>query len=250
MSLSSVVDVILSRRSIRRYARASIPLEHLNLIIEAGRRAPTDATLQLWTAIRITDLDLRARIAEAIRQPHVLEASEFFIFIADLYRPMKLLEYRGYRMGRVEELLLVFAAIDAALAAENMIIAAHSLGYGSCVIGGIQSIVGELTTWLKLPEKTYPLFGLTIGIPAENPPMRPRLPIDILFHENSYRVYSEEDLERAFKSMEFQAWGDWVKVLRRYLAEGGIFEVRNNYFLRVVRERGLAQENPRRTREV
>lgn len=237
--MTRLIEVILSRRSVRKFSKTPLPAEHLELIMEAGRRAPTDATLQLWTAIRISDSSLRAKIAEAINQPHVAEASEFFVFIADLYRPMRLLEHRGYRIGRVEELLLVFAAIDAALAAENMILAAQSLGYGSCVIGGVQNIARELIEWLGLPERTYPLFGLAIGVPAENPPERPRLPRDMLFHENKYRVYNEEDLERAFKSMEFQAWGDWVRVLRRYLAEGGVFEARNKEFLRLVRERKL-----------
>jgi len=232
--LSELVRVILSRRSVRKYARTPIPEEHLALIMEAGRRAPTDASLQLWSAVRVADASLRARIAELIRQQHVLEASEFFVFIADLYRVSELLKFRGYEVGDVWDILLVFAAIDAALAAENMAIAAQALGYATCFIGGIQDAVEILVDTLKLPRRTYPLFGLTIGIPAETPPERPRLPIDLLFHENSYRRYTSEDLERAFKSMEFPAWSDWLRVLTRYLAVGGTFERRNKMFRNLV----------------
>jgi nitroreductase len=137
--------------------------------MEASRRAPTDATLQLWTSIRISDRGLREKIGKAIGQEHVVDASEFFIFIADLYRLSKLLELRGYKLGDVEELLLLLATVDVALAAENMALAARALGYSSCFIGGIHNIAEEIIGWLGLPEKTYPLFGLTVGVPAENP---------------------------------------------------------------------------------
>jgi len=239
VDVTGFLGVVFSRRSVRRYVRASIPSEHLSLIMEAGRRAPTDATLQLWTSIRVSDFGLRERIAGALGQKHVLEASEFFVFIADLYRPSRLLEFKGYRLGDVEELLLLLAAVDAALAAENMVLAAQALGYGSCFIGGIHNIAGSIIEWLGLPEKTYPLFGLTIGIPAENPPERPRLPLDMLFHENRYREYVEGDLAKAYNSMEFQSWGDWLRVLRKYVAQGGVFEVRNREFLELARRQRL-----------
>jgi nitroreductase len=236
---ASFLNVIFSRRSVRSYVRTPIPEDHVLLIMEAGRRAPTDATLQLWTSIRISDRGLREKIGEAIGQEHVVDASEFFIFIADLYRLSKLLELRGYKLGDVEELLLLLAAVDAALAAENMALAAQALGYGSCFIGGIHNIAEEIIGWLGLPEKTYPLFGLTVGVPAENPPERPRLPLDMLFHVNRYREYSEEDLTKAYDSMKFQSWGDWLKVIKRYVAEGGVFGVRNREFLRLAREQKL-----------
>lgn len=239
MEKASFLNVIFSRRSVRSYVRTPIPEDHVLLIMEAGRRAPTDATLQLWTSIRISDRGLREKIGEAIGQEHVVDASEFFIFIADLYRLSKLLELRGYKLGDVEELLLLLAAVDAALAAENMALAAQALGYGSCFIGGIHNIAEEIIGWLGLPEKTYPLFGLTVGVPAENPPERPRLPLDMLFHVNRYREYSEEDLTKAYDSMKFQSWGDWLKVIKRYVAEGGVFGVRNREFLRLAREQKL-----------
>lgn len=239
MEKAGFLNVIFSRRSVRRYVRTPIPEDHVLVIMEAGRRAPTDATLQLWTSIRISDRGLREKIGEAIGQEHVVDASEFFIFIADLYRLSKLLEHRGYKLGDVEELLLLLAAVDAALAAENMALAAQALGYGSCFIGGIHNIAEEIIGWLGLPEKTYPLFGLTVGVPAENPPERPRLPLDMLFHVNRYREYSEEDLAKAYDSMKFQSWGDWLKVIKRYVAEGGVFGVRNREFLRLAREQKL-----------
>jgi nitroreductase len=112
--------------------------------MEASRRAPTDVTLQLWTSIRISDRGLREKIGKAIGQERVVDASEFFIFIAGLYRLSKLLELRGYKLGDVEELLLLLATVDVALAAENKALAAQALGYDSCFIGGIHNIAEEI----------------------------------------------------------------------------------------------------------
>ena len=140
--------VFQSHRSIRRFKPIDLPEEHVHLILEAGRRAPTDATLHLWSAIRL-DRELRKRIAELIGQQHVDEAGLFLVFIADLYRLERLLEYRGVEMGCVDTALLLFAAIDAALAAENMAVMAEALGYGTCFIGGIQNAVEEIIKILK-----------------------------------------------------------------------------------------------------
>ncbi|MCE4604620.1 MAG: nitroreductase family protein [Aeropyrum sp.] len=237
---AAVSKVFESHRSIRKYVKEPLPEHHLDLIMEAGRRAPTDATLHLWTALRIVDDKLRRRIADEIGQEHVYEAGEFFIFIADLYRLKRLLEYRGEKLGRVDRALLVFAAIDAALAAENMAVMAEALGYGTCFIGGVQNAAELIIRELGLPEKTYPLFGLTIGIPAEEPGVRPRLPRDLLFHENMYRDYSDSDLARAYESMSaYSRRRDWLRILKRYVAEGGYFESRSVEMWRLLKTQGF-----------
>lgn len=204
-----------------------MPEEHVALLMEAARRAPTDATLHLWSAVRVRDPARRARIADLIGQPHVAEASEFFVFVADLYRLRELLRYRGRELGGGRRALLLFAAVDAALAAENMALAAVSLGYATCFIGAVQNAPREVAAELELPELTYPLFGLTVGIPDEDPPQRPRLPLGMLFHVDRYRRYGEEDLKAAYEAMApITRSGDWLKILERYVAPGGYFESR------------------------
>lgn len=89
------LGVIESHVSIRRYRRVAIPEEHVKAIMEVARRAPTDAALHLWTAIRVKNEGIRSRIAEAVGQQHVYDAAEFFVFVADLYRLERLLSYRG-----------------------------------------------------------------------------------------------------------------------------------------------------------
>ena len=235
----AVASVILGHRSVRRYKRAEIPEEQLRLIIEAARRAPTDGSLHLWTAVRVRDPGIRRRISDLIGQEHVWEASEFFVFLADLYRPKRLVEHVGGVMAGSGVALFMFAAVDAALAAENMAIMAESLGYGICYIGGIQSAAREIIEMLGLPELTYPIFGLTIGVPAEDPPKRPRLPADMLVHEDRYRDYSGDDLDRAIGSMRGISRKGWAPILLRYLDKGGVFEGRNAYVRDLLEKQGI-----------
>ncbi len=235
-----VYEVFARHRSIRRYKREPIPEEHVRLILEAGRRAPTDATMHLWSAVRVKDRGVRGRIAELIGQSHVEEAAEFLVFLADLYRLRRLLEYRGEELAEDHYALLLFAAIDAALAAENMAVMAEALGYGTCFIGAVQNAASEIIELLGLPELTYPLFGLTIGVPAEDPPVRPRLPLEMLVHEDRYRDYSDEDLARAYEVMApYSRRRDWLRILKRYAARGGYFDERSAALRRLLAERGF-----------
>ncbi len=235
------LDTIMRHRSIRKYRpHVPLPRQHLEAILEAGRRAPTDATLHLWSAIRVVDLEKRRALAEAIGQEHVFTASEFLVFIADLHRLKRLLEYRGEAFLENHFALLLFAAVDAALAAENMAVAAESLGYGICFIGAVQNDPQTFIRLLGLPQLTYPLFGLTIGIPEEDPPLRPRLPIGLLVMEDRYRDLTASDLEDAYRSMaSITRSGDWMAVLRRYVSRDGYFNARAETMRTLMRSMGL-----------
>jgi len=179
----------------------------------------------------------KAEIARLIGQPHVEEGSDFFVFLADLYRLRELLRFRGSDLAEDRLALFVFAAVDAALAAENMALVATALGYGSCFIGAVQNAAGEIVKLLGLPPLTYPLFGLVVGVPDEDPPPRPRLPLEMLFHEGAYRRYAEEELAAAFRIMaKVTRSGDWLRLLERYAGRGGYFEARGGEMRRLLRE--------------
>ncbi len=239
-AVNSVVATILGHRSIRKYKRYKIPEEHINAIEEAAQRAPTDATLHLWTALRIDDQMKRATIAELIRQDHVAEASLFYIYTADLYRLYKILEHANIEHSEDDYALLIFAAIDAAIAAENMAIAAESLGYGTCFIGAVQNAASQIIQLLHLPTKTYPLFGLTIGLPAENPEKRPRLPREMLIHVDQYRSYDQDALDRAIQAMnKISRRRSWINIIARYAAKGGYFEARSREMKRLLGKQGF-----------
>ena len=235
-----VYRVLTGHRSIRRFKRVPIPEHHVRMILEAGRRAPTDASLHLWTAVRVSDEELRRRIAEATGQPHVAEAPLFLVFLADLHRLERLLRHRGEELGEVDNAFLILAAVDAGIAAQNMAVMAEALGYGTCFIGAVMSAARDVIRILRLPRRVLPLFGLAIGVPDEEPPLRPRLPLSMLVHENGYREYTAEELEEAYRVMApVTRRGDWLRLLKRYVGRGGVFEERSRELPELLREQGF-----------
>ncbi|SUG89245.1 oxygen-insensitive NADPH nitroreductase [Salmonella enterica subsp. enterica] len=75
---------------------------------------------------------------------------------------------------------------DTAMMGQNALTAAESLGLGGVYIGGIRNNIESVTELLKLPKHVLPLFGLCLGWPADNPDLKPRLPAELVVHENQY----------------------------------------------------------------
>ena len=86
--------------------------------------------------------------------------------------------------ARLEAFLL--AVIDATLFAQNLVLAFESLGYGICYIGGLRNHIAEVDRLLGLPTGVYPLYGLCVGVAAEQPMARPRLPLEAVYFEGRY----------------------------------------------------------------
>ena len=75
---------------------------------------------------------------------------------------------------------------DATLAIQNMMNAAESMGLGAVLLGSINNQPKELIKVLDLPKMTYPVLGIQVGIPDQEPQLKPRLPLDKIVFENEY----------------------------------------------------------------
>ncbi|QKK10154.1 MAG: NADPH-dependent oxidoreductase [Planctomycetota bacterium] len=157
--------------------------------------------------IRITQPDTRREIAAlAGNQPYIESAPAFFIICADSRRHRLLGEAHAKPYDTRLEAFLV-ATIDASLFAQNLTTAFESLGYGICYIGGIRSDLPRLDALLQLPEGVYPLFGLCVGTPAQDPSPRPRLPLDaVLMHDR----YDDDAVRRAVGEYD-QTYRDYLR---------------------------------------
>lgn len=231
----------------RRFKPVPLPEEDLEKLLFALQRAPTDASAQLYSALRVTDPALRDRIAHLSgEQEHIRQAAEFFVFLADIHRLERLLAHRGEAMAFWPRTALHFALIDAALAAAYLALTAESLGYGVCFIGGVLNGVEALIDLLGLPPGVLPAVGLAVGVPDEEGPPRPRVPRALVVHENRYRPYTPEDLEAAYAAMApYSRVGDWGRVLRRYFAQGGTMAGREGPYGRALVRQGLDPDLPR-----
>jgi len=163
----SLLDVILNRRSIRRYENKEIPKEVLDKIVEAGRQSPSAANRQPYRFVIVTDSEikkeLKGRFSRFLKDAPVV--------IVGCANPKALLTGK-------------WATVDTTIALENMVLAAWSLGIGSCWIGSFNE--EKAKELLKIPEDWKVVALVTLGYPAEQPKPRKKKPIKELFSLNQF----------------------------------------------------------------
>lgn len=187
--MNPTIELLLKHRSIRKFKNEPVTDEQFAAIIRAAQSASTSSNMQAYSVIRVNDPVKKKRLAEAAGgQPYVEENPLLLVWCADLYR---LRMARGMHGDINEEALattenLLVATVDAALAAQNAAVAAESLGLGIVYIGGIRNQPEIVTELLELPLHVYPVFGMCIGIPDQQPMPRPRLPQEAIVHADRY----------------------------------------------------------------
>jgi nitroreductase len=183
------LDYIFQRKSIRKFKKKRVPRKLINKIVEAGQRAPTGCGMQTYSFILITDDKIREEIYKSIgKQKCMGEAPTWIIVCADMARQLKLFEVLGVKteMGPLSK--FVPAVVDAALVAENMVIAAEMLGLGSVFIGSVWEAMKKIAEILGLPRNVLPIVLVCLGYQDESPPLRPRWPLEAVLHENKYKM--------------------------------------------------------------
>ncbi len=225
-----VLEVIHAHRSIRRYKPDPVPWEMVETIVAAAQRSSTSSYLQTWSVVAVMDPEKRARLAELCgNQDHIRQAPVFLAWCADRYRLDLVCRMQGLEQNTdyVEDFLV--AAVDAAIAMQTAAIVAEALGLGMCFIGGIRNRPEEVIALLDLPPRVFPISGMTLGWPAEEPALKPRLPLEAVLHRETYHRHQEEHL-RAFDEEVLRAGiyrrrtGEvlgWIEVAARKAAREG-----------------------------
>jgi nitroreductase len=183
------IDHMLNRRSIRKYTDEQPSDEVLHTIVRAGQQAPF--AYQLGSLLLSRD---------ATENPFL--APLLFTICVDSHRFELIMAQRNWQLGSNDLSLLILGVQDAALMAENMVVAAESLGLGSCFLGSIPYQAEKIIQKYKLPKRILPLVGLTMGYPAEAPPPRPRYPMDFTLFQDEYPIFDEETIQKAMQVMD------------------------------------------------
>jgi len=184
--MSDVIDLLRRHRSIRRFTGEPVEDEHVRAAVAAGQCASTSSAVQAYCLIRVRSDATRARlVAPTGDQAMVAGAGAFFVVCGDTRRHRLAAARAGLPYDARLEAFLV-AAIDATLFAQNLSIAFESLGYGICYVGGLRNHPFEVDRLLDLPSGVYPLYGLCVGRPAEDPLPKPRLPVDAVLFDDRY----------------------------------------------------------------
>ena len=189
---SQVINLLKQHRSIRKFTDQPIAPELLKDLIRAGQSAATSSNLQGVSVIRVKNRQARKVCAEvAGGQAYVEEAAEFLVFCADLNRSAWCCEAKGNQMAEGMTEHFIIATIDVALFAQNVVVAAEASGLGICYIGALRNDPQVVSDLLKLPKHVYPVFGLCLGYPAQDPQCKPRLPPGMVLMEEEYQPVNE-----------------------------------------------------------
>lgn len=185
---SPVLTLMQVHGSVRRYKPDPVPATVVETIVAAGQRASTSSNMQTYSVVAVTQQESRDQLAKLCGgQKHISQAPVFLAWCADRYRLERLNEMRGYEHNAEYLENFLVAAVDAAIAAQNAALAAESLGLGICYIGGIRNNPASVIELLGLPKYLFPVTGMTLGYPADKPPIRPRLPVDAILHWERYK---------------------------------------------------------------
>ncbi|WP_030144350.1 NADPH-dependent oxidoreductase [Glycomyces sp. NRRL B-16210] len=187
---NEVLRVQLAHRSVRLFGPREVTEAELEALVTAAQSAPTSSNLQPWSVVAVRDPERKARLAELARsQKFIDQAPLFLVWVADLDRARRLAEREGTGVDAVDYLeTTAIGFIDTALAAQNAVVAAESLGLGTVFVGAIRNRPLEVAEELGLPPHAVAVFGLAVGEPdpAEQADVKPRLPREAVLHREVY----------------------------------------------------------------
>jgi len=216
------VALLLSHRSVRGYRPDALPIGTLETLVAAAQSAASSSNLQTWSVVAVTDPDKKAALAKlAANQKHIEQCPLFLVWLADISRNQRLGQQEGVILETMpyQETFLV-AAIDAALAAQNAVVAAESLGLSTVYIGALRNNPIEVAKVVGLPSGVFGVFGLCVGYaaPTAANEVKPRLPQDVVLHHEVYDASNEpahraayDALMGAFSARNDMAADTWTK---------------------------------------
>ena len=218
------IEQIHRHYSVRAYKPDPVPADMVETVVMAGQRASTSSNLQVYSVVAVTDPAKIDRLAELSGdQKQVRQAPVFLTWCADLSRLDRICASRGYEQVTEHVESFLVAAVDAALAMQNAALAAESLGLGMCYIGAIRNHPSDVIELLALPRLVFPISGMTLGWPAAEPFIRPRLSLDAVLHWERYDTAGEAEALAAYdQAMVETGIYDGRRVPRRATGEGEV----------------------------
>jgi len=170
----TVYDVIRERRSIRTYTDEPPPASLLDRLVDVGQWAPTPSNVQSWRFV-VVQKPVNLSILKDLSPGFPKQATAAVVICSD-NRDVE-------RFTGMTKRVLV--AQEAAMAAQNMHLMAHAMGYGSCAVASFSP--AGVTAMLELPEHVEPVLIVAVGIPSWQPPPPMRKPLETITHHEIYR---------------------------------------------------------------
>lgn len=211
---NDTIASMLDHRSVRDFLPDPVPPGTLETLIAAASSAATSSNMQLWSAIAIADPAKRRVLAEiAGGQKHIEKCPLYIAWVADLSRNERMAQAEKTTFEVIPWLeTFMVACIDAALAAQNAVVAAESLGLRTVYIGAMRNDPARVAELLGLPPRAFVVFGLCVGYadPASKNEVKPRVPQSTVLHHERYDATPESKDRAAYDAAmsDFSARND------------------------------------------
>ena len=194
---------LLTRRTIRKYADREVEEQLLNRLMEEAARTQTMGNLQLYSVIVTRSREMKKLLAPAhFNQPMVTEAPVVLTICADFNRTSFWARCRKAEPGYDNLLSFLNAATDALLYTQTLCCLMDEEGLGYCYLGTTVYQPQQIIDALHLPKLTMPVATLTVGWPAEEPPLSDRLPLESFVHQERYSDYLGADIDAYYTPKE------------------------------------------------
>jgi nitroreductase len=214
-----VVECLMNHRSVRKFKPEPIDETTIRTLISAGTRAATGGNLQMYTFLVVDDED-KIALFEQMLQPVIRHPPLIIIALLDLYRIKRWLEVNESRppiLDRPAYYMLAFC--DAMIALQNVVIAAESLGLGTCYCGSILEF--DVQEHFGTPEYVFPAGMVCLGYPDEEPGLSQRLPLEAVIHRNSYQFFDDETIKDLYRERD-RVWESVSEERKNQLRKQGI----------------------------
>lgn len=200
---NEIIKQLFERKSVRVYEDRPIEKEKKDLIIQSAMQAPTAQNMCLYSILDITDADIKEKLSKSCAdQPFIAKAPTILVFLADYQRWNDSFQrYYGEAARTPSYGDFVLSMCDTLIAAQNAVVAAESMGIGSCYVGDIMEGYEQTKELLKLPKYVAPVALLCFGYPTEQQKQRvkaQRFDPRFIVHENVYHQLSYEELDEMF----------------------------------------------------
>ena len=230
--MNETLELLYNRKSTRVFTDQTIASSEKEKIILAATQAPTAGNKMLYAIIDVTDQSIKDQLAVSCdHQPFISQAPLVLVFCADyqrFYDGACLFVDQQVRQPGVGDLFLAMS--DTLIAAHHAVIAADSLGIGSCYIGDIIENFEFHKQLFNLPQFALPVAMVVFGYPtlAQKDRIKPkRFDASYITHENQYQSLSKKDHQQMILARNKQMKLDHIDaqayyrdyVTRKYLAD-------------------------------
>ncbi len=221
--MNQTIKELMDRKSVRVFTDREIGSEDRVRILEAAMAAPTAGNQQMYTIIDVRDSERKERLSVLCdNQPFISKAKLVLVFCADFRKWYDAFIEAGCTPRKPGVGDFALSITDATIAAQNSVVAAESLGIGSCYIGDVMENCEQMRSFLCLPDYVFPCAMLVFGYPTESQiarrkPQRCRL--EDIVCVDTYHQKNGDELRRMFeKECVNRTYDEWAKAFceRKY----------------------------------